>query len=117
MEKSRFLITIRLNSFVHRVDDKAAVLSCAADTGCTLKRIRRSRNWTLTGEATQLTQFALSANVGWISVAIDKALADYKSPIQEVLEREPEITVSDLMYQSGCTLAEARAAIDEFEGL
>ncbi|MGR5092855.1 ribosome recycling factor family protein [Vibrio maritimus] len=117
MEKSRFLITIRLNSFVHRVEDKSAVLACAVDSGCTLKRIRRSRNWTLSGEATQLTKFALEANVGWISVAVDKALEGYKSPIQEVLEKDPEITVADLMFQSGCTLAEARAAIDEFEDL
>jgi hypothetical protein len=110
-------VSVRLNSFVHRVEDKSIVMGCAVKYGCTLKRIRRSRNWTLSGEPSALSKFSIEANVGWISVAINKVLDGYKSPIQEVLEREPEITVADLMYQSGCTLAEARAAIDEFEDL
>ncbi|SEG68188.1 ribosome recycling factor family protein [Vibrio hangzhouensis] len=117
METSRFLITVRLNSFVHRVEDKTRVMDCARAHQCQLKRIRRSRNWTLSGEKDQLVAFAISAGVGWISIAIDKALADYKSPIQRVLERNPEVTIAELIHESGCSLVEARAAIDEYEGL
>ncbi|MFC5077909.1 Ribosome recycling factor [Vibrio thalassae] len=117
MEKSRLLISVRLNSFVHRVEDKAQVIASAALSGCTLKRIRRSRHWLVTGRKEQLAAFALEAGVGWISVAIEKVLVDYKSPIQQVLERNPEATIAELMHESGCTLVEARAAIDEHEGL
>nr|WP_279610960.1 ribosome recycling factor family protein [Vibrio gelatinilyticus] len=117
METSRFLISIRLNSFVHRIEDKSMVLQMAFDSGCQLKRIRRSRNWLLSGTKKQLEHFAFSANVGWISVAVDKALSGYKSPIQELLERYPEITLTQLIQESGCTMVEARKAIDEFEGL
>ncbi|MFH0260662.1 ribosome recycling factor family protein [Vibrio mediterranei] len=117
METSRLLISVRLNSFVHRVEDKAQVIASASQSGCTLKRIRRSRNWLVIGRKEQLASFALDAGIGWISVAIEKVLSEYKSPIQQVLERNPEVTIAELMHESGCTLVEARAAIDEYEGL
>ncbi|MCL9774916.1 ribosome recycling factor family protein [Vibrio methylphosphonaticus] len=117
MEKSRLLVTIRLNSFVHRVDDKQRLIELAGSLKCQLKRIRRSRNWTLIGQPQSLTRFALESDVGWIAVAVDKVLAEYKSPIQQVLEKNPDVTVAELMHESGCTLKEARKAIDDHEGL
>ncbi|MFA0085602.1 ribosome recycling factor family protein [Vibrio sp. 10N.261.51.F12] len=117
MEISRLLITIKLNSFVHRVEDKQRLLQLATEQQCQLKRIRRSRHWTLTGNAHSLTEFAFQSGVGWISVAVDKVLAEYKSPIQQVLEKNPNVTIAELMHESGCTLVEARKAIDDFEFL
>ncbi|MEF1290281.1 ribosome recycling factor family protein [Vibrio sp. M260118] len=112
------MISVPLNSFVHRVPDKSIVLSLASENGCQLKRVRRSRNWQLNGEEQQLrilaTQLDLDAH-RWIVEAIDKALPKPIVNLADLLAHTPNMTVNQLVAESGCSLKEARQAIDEFE--
>ncbi|CAH0525659.1 ribosome recycling factor family protein [Vibrio hippocampi] len=114
METERLLI--QLNSFVHRVDNKAEIIQLAAQHGCVLKRIRRSRHWQISGGLDQLRLFSSAITVPWISAKIEQACEPFKPAVTEILERNPDISVMELVQQSGCTVAEARAAIDEHEG-
>jgi hypothetical protein len=49
--------------------------------------------------------------------AIDKVLPKPTVCLQQLLQKTPSMTVAQLVSESGCSLAEARIAIDEFEGL
>ncbi len=119
------MISVQLNSFVHRVDDKESVLALASTAGCTLKRIRRSRHWLLSGTEDQLVQLSAQFNDKkfndknrWIQQAIKKALPTPETPSPEqYLQSHPNVTVNQLMEETGCTIKEARYFIDSFEGL
>ncbi|KHD23847.1 hypothetical protein NM09_15155 [Vibrio caribbeanicus] len=113
------MLSITLNSFVHRVGDKSAVLALACQLNCQLKRIRRSRHWQLTGEEdalrTLMTLLDSEANL-WIIKAIEKHLPAPSITPEQLLENNPTMSVSQLVSESGCSLAQAREAIDKFEG-
>ncbi|KGY12554.1 hypothetical protein NM22_10285 [Vibrio tubiashii] len=112
------MISVPLNSFVHRVPDKSIVLSLAIENGCQLKRIRRSRNWQLIGEEQQLRAFMTRLDLDahrWIVDAIDKALPKPIINLADLLTQTPNMTLNQLVAKSGCSLKEARQAIDEFE--
>ncbi|MGR5555671.1 ribosome recycling factor family protein [Vibrio splendidus] len=114
------MFSVVLNSFVHRVPDKAQVIALAAENGCQLKRIRRSRNWILMGEEAQLHKLReqlSDAPLLWMVTAIDKVLPKPTVCLQQLLQQTPSMTIAQLVSESGCSLAEARIAIDEFEGL
>ncbi|NOH95956.1 ribosome recycling factor family protein [Vibrio sp. 99-70-13A1] len=114
------MFSVPLNSFVHRVHDKEQVLDCASLESCSLKRIRRSRHWLLTGSEEQLRklQSTLSDEHDlWIKSAIDKALPIPIVCLESLLAETPNLTIKQLVSLSGCSLAEARLAMDEFEGL
>lgn len=113
------MIVIRLNSFVHRVPDKALLITQAAKCGCQLKRIRRSRNWQLSGEEAQLkVLIALLIDEAhqWIVKEIDKALPKPEICLASLIEKTPSVTVNQLVAQTGCTMSDARQAIDQYEG-
>ncbi|MEF1339629.1 ribosome recycling factor family protein, partial [Vibrio rotiferianus] len=52
-------ITIPLPSLIHRIggDNAKRAKAIAVEKKCELKRIRRSRNWQITGEALDLKAF------------------------------------------------------------
>jgi hypothetical protein len=113
------MLSITLNSFVHRVPDKSVVLALAAQHGCQLKRIRRSRHWSLSGEEKQLR--SLMAHFDdeahqWIVKAITLVLPKPTVSLAELLEKAPSMTVNQLVVAADCSLTEARQAIDEHEG-
>ncbi len=114
------MLSIRLNSFVHRVRDKATVISIATQHGCQLKRIRRSRHWQLTGEEQQLKVFMnqlVDDSHHWIVKAIENALPKPDIDLLDILTSNPSITVSQLVLETGCSMIEARRAIDQHEDL
>ncbi|WP_261886689.1 ribosome recycling factor family protein [Vibrio pomeroyi] len=114
------MFSVPLNSFVHRVSDKSQVMANATECGCQLKRVRRSRNWLLVAQEQQLIEFkTLLTNEkdGWIAIAIDKALPKPMVCLASLLAATPSMTVAQLVMESGCSMAEARRAIDEHEGL
>ena len=113
------MISVPLNSFVHRVNDKAQVISAIVANGCQVKRIRRSRHWLLNGEEQalrELKQHLVAEDTLWIVKAIEKALPTPVVDLSAIIAESPNITINQLVTQSGCSLSEARAAIDEFEG-
>ncbi|WP_211217251.1 ribosome recycling factor family protein [Psychromonas ossibalaenae] len=113
------MISIKLNNFLHRIDCKATMVGLATQHGCSLKRIRRSKNWLLMGNQSQLVEISEKIRmekVLWIAEAIDKALPKPIYSLTLIMESTPEITVNQLMAETGCTLIEARCAIDAAEG-
>jgi hypothetical protein len=111
--------SIRLNNFLHRIDCKSTIIALATQHNCCLKRIRRSKNWLLMGNYSQLVE--LSDQLGqkkglWIAQAIDKALPKPTYSLALIMKSNPAMTVNRLMAETGCTLIEARCAIDTAEG-
>jgi len=96
--------------------------------GCTIKRIRRSKNWLLTGKPAQLIEVNKhlqqhlaenieSKKVGWILEAIDKGLPKPSVDLVTLVRSNPDMTINRLIVETGCTLIEARIAIDKAEDL
>lgn len=92
--------------------------------GCELNRIGRSRNWLLKANFEQLQEiisFIDSSNEpSWLWLA--KLLRnEYKHLTHDELLRIAstidELTINSLIARSDCTIAQARAIIDELEGL
>lgn len=114
------MLCVPLNSFVHRVYDKTQFIELASQHKCQLKRIRRSRHWQLSGEEHALRALK-SALVDerslWIVKAIDKALPLPVIDLSSMIAATPNISVKQLVSLSGCSLSEARMALDEFEDL
>ncbi|MBL4832000.1 MAG: hypothetical protein JKY55_19230 [Aliivibrio sp.] len=109
---------MQLNNFLHRIDCKVTMLELVQQHCCTVKRIRRSRNWLLTGEVALLSQLRDALRLGrgiWIAEAIDNALPKPTFNLALMLQANPVITVNQLMAETGCTLIEARCAIDAAE--
>ncbi|WKY60000.1 ribosome recycling factor family protein [Vibrio sp. SNU_ST1] len=114
------MFSVPLNSFVHRVSDKSQVMASADECGCQLKRVRRSRNWLLVAQEHQLVEFKMMLTHekdGWIGIAIDKVLPKPVVCLASLLAATPAMTVAQLVMESGCSMAEARRAIDEHEAL
>lgn len=112
------MLSITLNSFVHRVPDKTQVIALASQYGCHLKRIRRSRHWQLSGEENQLRLFSdqlEDETLQWINKAIEKVVPKPKVALSQLLADNPAMTVGQLVLETGCSMAEARRAIDQHE--
>lgn len=92
--------------------------------GCELQRIGRSRNWQLKANFEQLqaiiTFIDLSNESSWLWLS--KLLrSEYKhlthDELIRIASRLEDLTINSLIARSDCTIAEARAIIDELEGL
>jgi hypothetical protein len=113
------MLSIKLNNFLHRIDCKATMIELATQHCCSLKRIRRSKNWLLMGNQSQLVEISdklRQKKVLWIAEAIDKALPKPTFSLTLIMKSNPAMTVNRLMTETGCTLIEARCAIDTAEG-
>ncbi|MGR5325284.1 ribosome recycling factor family protein [Vibrio alfacsensis] len=125
-------ITILLPSFIHRVGGEQAkrAKAIAAEKGCELKRIRRSRNWQISGEARHIKAFADHIKVEapepmrFVINKLELGLAkhsDKLEPLEAKLIRlvleTPNITLAELMSVTNCTVAQARTARFEAEML
>jgi len=124
-------ISIPLPSLIHRIGREAAkrAQAMALKHGCELKRIRRSRNWSITGQAiaiqsccAELTALSDTAEFAFMIKKIDSALlqhADKFEPLSAKLVRlinqNPAITLGELMQQTQCSISEARLARFEAE--
>lgn len=120
-------IEVPLNSFLHRIDNKQDLLVLFSNSNVIASRIRRSRNWRLSGQYDDLhhlqKEIKLRNNVKWLWVASKiELILTTKSPPEwrpstpiEYLELEPNLTLAELLFKSGCSTQEARSAIDEFE--
>lgn len=127
--------SITLNNFLHRIDCKTTIIELVTQYNCRLKRIRRSKNWSLIGKQSQLIDLSKQLrqdNVEcdntlldktkldkqrWIADAIDKALPKPTFDLALIIQSNPDMTINRLIAETGCTLIEARHAIDLAEGL
>jgi hypothetical protein len=113
-------LTIKLNNFLHRIDCKATLIALVNQHGCTLKRIRRSKNWALIGKQSQLAEVSQQLQQPktiWIADAIQNALPKPSFDLTAIVLSNPDMTINRLIAETGCTLIEARVAIDKAETL
>ncbi len=118
-------IVIALPSLIHRIGREQVTQAqiLAVKFGCSLKRVRRSRNWQLTGGAVDVQSFTLAlkqcqpAMAPYLIAKLEAGLllhADKLEPLPVKLVRlireTPGITLGELMEQTKCTIIEARQA-------
>ncbi|QQX82460.1 ribosome recycling factor family protein [Shewanella sp. KX20019] len=128
-------IIISLPSLIHRIGRETvnSAKVFAAQYHCELKRVRRSRNWQLSGEAIDIQSFARDLRAESIKTGqrevgangefhylikkIETALlghADKLEPLAEKLARliseNPNITLAELVHITDCRMSEARTA-------
>ncbi|WP_459681572.1 ribosome recycling factor family protein [Vibrio comitans] len=127
-------ITVALPSLIHRVGKETvqSVKQLALKHECELKRVRRSRHWQVSGDALNIQ--ALSSeltqqpeNVLFILKKLNLALQLHQDKLESPADRlkrllteNPNMTLSELMEMTHCSVAEARRArfeVDEFESL
>ncbi|GAB1622629.1 ribosome recycling factor family protein [Agarivorans albus] len=125
MKNKDFAITVALPSLIHRIggDNTKQAKLLALESACQLKRIRRSRNWQLIGEASALSALSTriknleSNNFTYLLTKLELRLAAYQEQVEPKSERlarlikeKPNITLAELLEQTDCSLAEARLA-------
>ncbi|WP_281213254.1 ribosome recycling factor family protein [Shewanella insulae] len=118
-------IVIALPSLIHRIGREQVIQAqiLAVEFGCSLKRVRRSRNWQLTGGAVDVQSFTLAlkqrqpAMAPYLIAKLEAGLlphADKLEPLSVKLVRmireTPGITLGELMEQTQCSIIEARQA-------
>lgn len=124
-------IIIALPSLIHRIggDNNAQAKQLAHHLGCELKRIRRSRNWQIIGERDNLQtfqntlqheselkfQYLISKLQQGLAQPDDK-LDSKAEQLATLIKQQPDITLSELMEKTHCTLVEARLARATVEG-
>ncbi|MGR3237649.1 ribosome recycling factor family protein [Vibrio vulnificus] len=126
------LVVIALPSLIHRIGGELTkhLKSVAADRGCELKRVRRSRHWQISGEALALQAFYDQVrrlegdSASYLVKKMQLALASHSEklePLEDKLQRlvmeNPAITLAELMSQTHCSLSQARSARFSAEGL
>ncbi|WP_299808055.1 ribosome recycling factor family protein [uncultured Shewanella sp.] len=122
-------ITISLPSLIHRIGREAVKQAqvIAKQFDCELKRVRRSRNWGITGGAVNIQAMlqhiktqqltAGDCNYNHLIKKIDTGLlghADKLEPLEaklvRLIQQNPSITLAELIHLTDCTLSEARTA-------
>ncbi|EHK2774925.1 TPA: ribosome recycling factor [Vibrio vulnificus] len=126
------LVVIALPSLIHRIGGELTkhLKSVAADHGCELKRVRRSRHWQISGEALALQAFYDQVrrleedSASYLVKKMQLVLASHSEklePLEDKLQRlameNPAITLAELMSQTHCSLSQARSARFSAEGL
>ncbi|MGF1683236.1 ribosome recycling factor family protein [Photobacterium minamisatsumaniensis] len=118
-------LTIALPSLIHRIGGESVkkAKDIALECGCELKRVRRSRNWQVVGDAVTLAKLTEQLKAAdaeamyYLNRKIDEKLSIYHcklEPLEEQLKtlvvQNPNITLAELMQQTNCSITEARVA-------
>lgn len=118
-------LTISLPSLIHRIGGEHAKRAkmIAMEKKCELKRVRRSRNWMVTGDALDLNCFLehiKSEEPEVLRFVINKmevglaAHQDKLEPLEAKLIRlvieNPNVTLAELMAETNCSISQARTA-------
>lgn len=118
-------IDIALPSLVQRIggDNVKQAKAMAQQYDCQLKRVRRSRNWLMHGDAKMIQSCVLrlkadkSETFKYLIHKIEASLlthADKLEPLavklQRLMAQNPSMTLTELIQLTNCTEAEARVA-------
>lgn len=123
-------IIVSLPSLIHRIgrEEVKQAKAIARQYHCELKRVRRSRNWSLSGDAISIQSYSAglktqglkmenAGGFGYLMQKIDTGLLDHTDklePLETKLARmltdNPNITLAELIHITDCTTAEARQA-------
>ncbi|TXY11498.1 ribosome recycling factor family protein [Vibrio mimicus] len=125
MEVTDQSVTIMLPSLIHRIggDTVKRLKHQAQPFGCELKRIRRSRNWQLVGDAMAIQDFLIQIkdiehrDADYLIKKLELGLRQHsdkleplESKLQRLIAQNPSITLAELMAATHCSLVQARAA-------
>ncbi|CAM2954867.1 ribosome recycling factor family protein [Vibrio rarus] len=117
-------ITVALPSLLHRMPKTRVAIAkeLAQQHTCQLKRVRRSRHWQLTGQALDIQnvyhqlilapeglEFLIKKIQACLLLHQDK-LHTPQQRLKQMLLAEPNMTLSQLMEMTQCSLVEARRA-------
>ncbi|MEZ9133836.1 ribosome recycling factor [Vibrio breoganii] len=125
-------ITVALPSLIHRVGGETvqSVKQLALKHECELKRVRRSRHWQVSGDAINIQALCSELSqqpdsvlffIKKLNLALQLHQDKLESPadrLKRLLTENPNMTLSELMEMTHCSVAEARRArfeVDEFE--
>ncbi len=116
--------TISLPSFIRRTLKTHVLKAHIKQLGCELSRVGRSRNWQLKANISQIqtiVDFIEQQNEqSWLWLA-KRLKSEYHhisdTNLLALAERMTNATITTLMTQTDCTLAQARKVLDELEGL
>jgi ribosome recycling factor len=118
-------IQVPLPALIHRIGSELTQQAKAIATQyhCELKRVRRSRNWLLVGDAKAVHSFAAGLKLKnqeafrYLIHKLDTALLNHGDKLESQEEKlarmiaaKPNITLSELMQATECSPAEARLA-------
>jgi hypothetical protein len=113
---------IALPSFLRRVLKAYALKALIREQGCEISRIGRSRNWQLKATFQQLEQIislieqSEETSWQWLAILLSKQRKNLGfDMLLTIAQKKPEITLSELMQRTDCTIAEARRVIDTLE--
>ncbi len=126
---SESTVTIALPSLIHRIgrEHATALQAFAAEHRCTIKRVRRSRNWQCQGEPEDLLLLLRAIQASDIALAVASVTSKLEAGIKpyrqetlserlaQLVKKNPALTLAELMEKIGCTLVQARAAREEQE--
>jgi tRNA(Phe) wybutosine-synthesizing methylase Tyw3 len=118
-------ITTHLPSLIHRIgsDNTKKAKLIALECGCVIKRIRRSRNWQITGDEHACKKLSERLRLSgpdamhFIIRKIDEKLTTYNNKLERIEDQlkklvvqDPNITLAELMLMTNCSITEARFA-------
>jgi hypothetical protein len=128
-------IIIALPSLIHRIGSETVkqAKAIALQYECELKRVRRSRNWSVSGSAIKIQTYAAQLKVHqiishklnkqgdgefhYLIKKIETALLEHADKLESLeaklirlITQIPSITLSELVLLTHCTEAEARVA-------
>ncbi|QXO15458.1 ribosome recycling factor family protein [Vibrio ostreae] len=128
-DKANEVLTIALPSLIHRIGrlHTQVLKQLALAQQCELKRVRRSRHWQLSGQGEQLAALLRELHaspdaeaIRFVTQKLTVGIEAYQrqtrpNRLVELIRTSPGITLAELVQQTGCTLAEARAAREAHE--
>ncbi|EAS43724.1 ribosome recycling factor [Photobacterium profundum] len=118
-------ITTHLPSLIHRMgsDNTKKAKLIALEYSCEIKRIRRSRNWQITGDEnsfkklSERLQLSEPEAMQFLIRKIDEKLTAYNDKLERIEDKlkrlvlqNPNITLAELMLMTNCSITEARYA-------
>ena len=117
-------VKVMLNAFVRKCVDAYLLKVVIRDSGAHLSRKGRSRNWILIANASQMAKIIHNVEQSqqtswqWLATLLQQQRQSLTG--QELLilvQRNPAISTTQLIYLTDCTLAQARKVLDEAEWL
>ncbi|MDR9829375.1 ribosome recycling factor family protein [Vibrio sp. FNV 38] len=122
---SQTLITVSLPSFIHRLDRQHVDLAkqLCSEHNCSLKRVRRSRNWQMTGPAPSIQRILETyiEQAGqqhcFFTKKVSEVLSQHQDKLEplekklvRILQSNPTMTLQELMSTTRCSILQARHA-------
>ncbi|WP_341274631.1 ribosome recycling factor family protein [Shewanella maritima] len=118
------VISIGFPALIHRIGrEQAQTLKLiAVNFSCELKRVRRSRNWQLQGEAHQVQAVlehvqTLGDSYSYFTTRLAKAMVPHADKLETIevklvrlINASPNLTLAELIAMTQCTEAQARTA-------